>query len=651
MGDTTGDVLMAPKDEDQELVDAKEEIESSSSDGSASSDSDSDVQEVATVLVGDAKRGAAASNTAAVTPGAAVKEESTVGSRKKPRASAVDASSDDECDSVVSSDSDSDSEVSDLDAEEDVDQEPLDLGNEIGIYKDLINKPAAAPIDKLYRGRWSGAPPCGSKGFNAFATQVMRKAKVASGAAALSAELPTGKCPPLQPHQEVVQFLLHPQSPLSRLLVDHPTGSGKTREMISVLDNYFSDPRPKVPIFPKEPVCRNFYGELIRWPSRYRDFFSCLRPQDAARASGTKDWRERRQEAWNSALSLPDREFRELCAAIREVLELRGWFFMGKMRRSRRDAFERRFPGEPLPAAPLRALRYTSAGGRHSELGDNGLPISSLLKVGFDHVGKNAYSNKIVIMDEVHNLVRSQTQYGEQLERLRTLLYEAKGTVLAGFTGTPILSEPWEGRQLLDIVKGKGAPSGDGGFLSSFPFRPPELFPRSLPDGVPDHVMTPGLRRQFMRKVMLSGESLQKYDFKRQKGLQQQRLRNYCNLSVHFGSLHGGKNGSKARVLNDMTTCAPKLHLIAGDVAENPKKALVLVSRRSGLEALLAHLREVAKLASPTFGVATMDELSEFNSAANLRGEIFRVMIADATTCSEGVNFLAVRRVILADVP
>ena len=26
---------------------------------------------------------------------------------------------------------------------------------------------------------------------------------------------------------------------------------GKTREMIKVLDNYYLDPRPKVPIFPK----------------------------------------------------------------------------------------------------------------------------------------------------------------------------------------------------------------------------------------------------------------------------------------------------------------------------------------------------------------------------------------------------------------
>eukprot|EP00971_Amphidinium_carterae_P264735 5251599-Amphidinium_carterae.1 len=89
--------------------------------------------------------------------------------------------------------------------------------------------------------------------------------------------------------KESVGFLVHPKSPVKRLLVDHPTGSGKTREMIKVdqnccpeladaklqshivqvcrvlllcnsglsglrevLDNYFFDSRPKIPIFPKD---------------------------------------------------------------------------------------------------------------------------------------------------------------------------------------------------------------------------------------------------------------------------------------------------------------------------------------------------------------------------------------------------------------
>ncbi|CAE7493793.1 unnamed protein product, partial [Symbiodinium necroappetens] len=107
-----------------------------------------------------------------------------------------------------------------------------------------------------------------------------------------------------------------------------------------------------------------------------------------------------------------------------------------------------------MPAAPLRALGYTSAGGSFAKIGGDNKPMSSLMKIGYATGTGNVYCNKIVLMDEAHNLVRSQTQYAEQLQRLRRLLYEARSLVLAGFTGTPILSEPSEGRQLLDIIKG-----------------------------------------------------------------------------------------------------------------------------------------------------------------------------------------------------
>mmetsp|Transcript_43377 Transcript_43377/g.114246 ORF Transcript_43377/g.114246 Transcript_43377/m.114246 type:complete len:929 (+) Transcript_43377:3-2789(+) len=460
-------------------------------------------------------------------------------------------------------------------------------------------------------------------------------------------------CPPLQPHQETAIFMLHPKSPVSRMLVDHPTGSGKTREMIQVLDNFFYDRRPKVPVFPKEPVCRNFYGELLRWPSKYRDYFCCLRPHSAARAAGMLDWRARRCQLWDIS-SLGDKELRAICKEMREVLEMKGCFYMGCMRRSWMEDFKERFPDEPLPAAPLRALRYTSAGGRHTMIREDGLPVSALFKIGFSKEDANVYSNKIVLMDEVHNLVRSQTQFGEQLKHLRSLLFGARGAVLAGFTGTPILSEPQEGRQLLDIIKGVDAPLGDSGFISSFPMRPRSLFPQSLPRGIPDAVLTPSLRRQFVRKVQLMKESLQRYDKKRSTGLPTRRLQRYCNLSVHFGAMHDGKHGSKARVLDDMESCAPKLQAMARDVAAEPSKAVVLVARSSGMDALIEHLRRLAMPqvgSKPLFGVATMEELAAFNSAANLHGELYRVLVADSTQCGEGVSFFAVRRVLLADVP
>ena len=53
------------------------------------------------------------------------------------------------------------------------------------------------------------------------------------------------------------------------MLVVHCTGSGKTLTMIRTLDNFFNDPRPKVAVFPTDAVCKNFYRELGKFPSRY----------------------------------------------------------------------------------------------------------------------------------------------------------------------------------------------------------------------------------------------------------------------------------------------------------------------------------------------------------------------------------------------
>eukprot|EP00439_Symbiodinium_sp_Y106_P022355 s8867_g2.t1 len=229
--------------------------------------------------------------------------------------------------------------------------------------------------------------------------------------------------------------------------------------------------------------------------------------------------------------------------------------------------------------------------------------------------------------------------YAEQLQRLRRLLYEARSLVLAGFTGTPILSEPSEGRQLLDIIKGVMAPDGDEGYLSSFPMRPQPLFPVSLPRGLPDGVLTLARRRQLIRKVEMRGEALKVYDLKRRLGLPGRRLRAYCNVSIFHAAFHDGKMGGKKRILANPDDCCPKLLAIAEAVASSPLKAVIMIARTSGYTA------------EPPFSVATINELSEFNHCSNLRGEVFRVLVADSMQCSEGVSFLSVRRTFLADVP
>eukprot|EP00929_Paragymnodinium_shiwhaense_P096688 TRINITY_DN5837_c1_g2_i1.p1 TRINITY_DN5837_c1_g2~~TRINITY_DN5837_c1_g2_i1.p1 ORF type:complete len:2305 (-),score=805.31 TRINITY_DN5837_c1_g2_i1:211-7125(-) len=546
------------------------------------------------------------------------------------------------------------SDDDDLSGEEQLDEEEEGLGAEF--LADLgVGEDDEPPVldDDYPEQTWKDIAPevvPGLEGFNGRATLVMQKSGI--GASRLQKTFDTdAACPPLQPHQEAVGFLLHPKSPVSRLLVDHPTGSGKTREMIKVLDNYFYDPRPKVPIFPKDPVCRNFYAELLRWPSRYRDYFCCEKPADAAIASGRPDWKEVRVYMWDLS-GLLESEVRRLVYSIREVLEMKGMFWMGKVRRSYRVAFNKKNPGESMPFAPLRALGYTSAGGSFSSISEaNGRPMSSLMKIGYETGSGNVYCNKVVLMDEAHNLVRSQTQYEDQLNRLKSLLFRAKNLVLAGFTGTPILNEPSEGRQLLDVIKGEGALDADDGFLSSFPFRPQPLFPMSLPRGIPDAVLTLQRRRALVQKVEITGETLKVYDWKKRIGLPARRLRAYCNVCTWHGSFHEGKQGTKVKILTFPEDHCPKFLAIAKAVCSSPEKAIVLTARQNGYIVMLELMRFLAAKNDPPFGVATMEELSEFNHVSNLRGEVFRVLVADAAQCSEGVSFLSVRRTFLSDVP
>merc|ERR1719326_301504 len=75
-----------------------------------------------------------------------------------------------------------------------------------------------------------------------------------------------------------------------------------------------------------------------------------------------------------------------------------------------------------------------------------------------------------------------------------------------------------------------------------------------------------------------------------------------------------------------------------------------MISREMGYKVMVEVLRKTGKKAG--FRVATLDELGDFNDAKrNLRGERFRVLIAETSQAGEGIQFRQVRRIYLADVP
>jgi hypothetical protein len=277
-------------------------------------------------------------------------------------------------------------------------------------------------------------------------------------AAPVASDLSPARCRPAAPlmaHQVRIKQLLRPGGQIHRLLVDHPTGAGKTRTMIAVLDTFYATPRAKlvvVPIgvFSTQSVCRNFYKELLRWPNRYRDYFACLRPADACRASGMLDGNGAKQLEWDFA-GLPEMEVRRLCASLREALSMKGAIRKGGVKHGFVEAFAQSHPTLQPPAAPLRACSYSAAARFYGALDEDDGPLASMMKFGYDASScGNPYQNKVVLLDEVHNILRASSPMVE----LQELLGSAPGSVIVGFSGTPFGSDAGDPMKLLQLFGG-----------------------------------------------------------------------------------------------------------------------------------------------------------------------------------------------------
>lgn len=72
-------------------------------------------------------------------------------------------------------------------------------------------------------------------------------------------------------HQKFVKYTLRPYSPVRSLIVNSRTGSGKTRMMQVVLENFGCFPNLKIVLFPTPVLREAFYNEYVSKYSKYYD--------------------------------------------------------------------------------------------------------------------------------------------------------------------------------------------------------------------------------------------------------------------------------------------------------------------------------------------------------------------------------------------
>lgn len=473
------------------------------------------------------------------------------------------------------------------------------------------------------RKPWDYSHLPGSVGFNAYATKYMKDHKIQE--TRFTIQCPeSGSRPRPQAYQKTVSFLVHPETPIDRFLVVHRTGLGKTYTMILVLNNFYYDPRPKIVIFPNDKVRNNFYQELMKFPNKYRDY--------VLQKTGRRD-----------ATSVP-------LSDVIDILAMKG-----HLRQAGRPGYI---------AAPLRAFRYTIAGG--SQVISSRGPSEPIFKIGY--TGTNPYDNKIVLMDEFHNLIKPDEEtkkFQDKLDRLKAALYKAQNSVIVGLTATPIVDHVDDMINIMRLVKGekyKDAPTTEG-FVSYFQSLPNTVFPKVDPANPVQVLPT-------VTAIPLQGLNLKVYDEKNKKlkgPKKWYKLLNYNSAGQYYGSSLKPTTKFYKLLKDNPTSATTKYDKVVKDVLDSPYKTLIIVHRENGfriLETLFALRTEGKKYQNTcsTKGkcwIALYDKptradeklLEVFNSPENKQGDLIKVAMIDAKFYSEGVSFKDVRRLILADMP
>jgi hypothetical protein len=555
----------------------------------------------------------------------------------------------------------------------------------------------AAPVRVPQRPEWDMSWQQGTKGFNDRASKAMIAHGLVFKKTDLTCPTPSGvegekpRYLP-SPPQRVVQYLIHPETSVDRLLVIHRTGLGKTYAMLLALDNFYEDPRAKVLIFPQtkqeKKVEENFYKELMKFPNRYQDYATAITGVSVNAKGEFVD-------------SVTGKVAAGGFAKVREALEMKGLFRMGKVAKAGQLV-----PGSRTvryPGGPLRALKYGAAGGAQvlkRKGGKNSTeavwsePKNALFK-GWD--GVNPYSNCVVMMDEFHNLMYppkgDSRESGEdsirRLGELKLALMHSRNSVVVGLTATPLVEGKEDLETILAIIRGeryKNAPTNEG-FVSYFQELPEEVFAKVLTGKPPqkfakiNHVEIDDEEINQMKIYLKKNKALlTKYPGKTKEDLEKImiELHPYSTTGLHWVGNPGGyepSTKSYERLMEEYQDTAVKLEAVVDDIFNTPVKTLVMISSFSGFKQLKALFYMKARARHgvncpqacwitserplSTLSAAqlrTRKELIEreqglYNAKDNLDGSKIQVMIVDSEAYEAGVSFFGVRRLVLVDVP
>jgi hypothetical protein len=229
----------------------------------------------------------------------------------------------------------------------------------------------------------------------------------------------------LLPHQKVVRDYLMMETPYRGLLLYHGLGSGKTCSSIAVAESLLSN--RKVFVLLPASLEENYRGELRKcgdplymYDQHWRQQTLSEDTRVLAKKLGISDGFLDRNRTFFTTVSGEAANYSTLPKPAQEII--------GKQIE---DIINQRFT----------FIRY------------NGLSSANIGKyVPAD--GSNPYSDSVVIVDEVHNLISRVSNKSDITKPLYDLIYNATNCKVVALSGTPVINRANEVAYLMNLLRG-----------------------------------------------------------------------------------------------------------------------------------------------------------------------------------------------------
>ena len=229
----------------------------------------------------------------------------------------------------------------------------------------------------------------------------------------------------LLPHQKIVRDYMMMETPYRGLLVYHGLGSGKTCTSIAVAESLLST--RKVFVLSPASLEANYKGEIRKcgdpiyafdqhWTQRALSDESRVE----ARKLGISDTFLTRHNKFFVTTPNQEPNFRQLPKTTQDIIA-----------RQIEDQIAQRFT----------FIHY------------DGLFSSNINKY-VNPDGPNPYDESVVIIDEVHNLIRRIVNVSEIARKLYDRIYTAKNCKIVALSGTPVINRAVEIAYLMNLLRG-----------------------------------------------------------------------------------------------------------------------------------------------------------------------------------------------------